>query len=516
VPLSTLDGYTSGEVWTLARALFNRESYSQRRIWFFEARAMVALMTLGLAWYIFRFAHELFGREVGLVALFFVAFNPTLIAHGRLMTTDMPVTVAMVVTLGELLRYLAGGSRDHACAAALMGGFALVAKYTGLLVIPIAGLIVVLAVLLRLGRYATATRWQALRSGLLLLTLSAATMLFVVNAAYRFEYTGATAAEMLSLPEPAPGIERGFGGDLLERHSFLTAVPSRLPIPLPYTYVFGLTSLRSHADGGHPTTFFGESMSHGHLAYFPVMLLIKTPSLILLGLLAALLELLRRRGRVSPFAFALALFAGVVLAIAMRTSINIGVRHVLPTMPVLALLGALGAVHGWRRVQPGPIRTGLVATAAALHLIGMAWSFPDYLGDFNAIAGGRRGGERVSVVGEEWGQDAARLGRELRARKIRSVYYNGSPFTARFELRRFRVTAKRISCPAMLPANATIAVSARDKSRDRRGCWRWTHGRTPLFDVDNHVFVYQTGSKPERGSPAIDGATLPPDAESSD
>jgi hypothetical protein len=30
---------------------------------------------------------------------------------------------------------------------------------------------------------------------------------------------------------------------------------------------------------------------------------------------------------------------------------------------------------------------------------------------------------------------------ELRARRIRSVYYNGSPFTARFELRRFRVAA---------------------------------------------------------------------------
>jgi hypothetical protein len=166
-------------------------------------------------------------------------------------------------------------------------------------------------------------------------------------------------------------------------------------------------------------------------------------------------------------------------------------------MPLLAVFGALGAVHTWRRLPAGRLRTAVVGSAALLHVSGMAWSFPDYLGDFNALVGGRKGGERISIVGEEWGQDASRLGRLAREHGIRQLLYNGSPFTARDELRRQRVIMKRAGCREVLPPHSYIAVSARDRARDRRGCWSWVHGRTPYFDVDNHVFVYRTGALPE-------------------
>jgi 4-amino-4-deoxy-L-arabinose transferase-like glycosyltransferase len=58
---------------------------------------MVALLSVLLAFYVYRLSRRLFGGTVGLFALGFVVLFPTLVAHGRTLTTDMPVTVAMTV-----------------------------------------------------------------------------------------------------------------------------------------------------------------------------------------------------------------------------------------------------------------------------------------------------------------------------------------------------------------------------------------------------------------------------------
>ncbi|HKU40869.1 MAG TPA: glycosyltransferase family 39 protein [Polyangiales bacterium] len=494
VDVGALPGYAAGEAWTVSKNLLGSH-YGRRRPWFFEARAMIALSCVALAFYVYRLAASLFGSRVALWALAFYALHPTLIAHGRLDTTDFPVTVAMVIAVGELVRFLRGDSRWHGVAAAFAVGAAMVTKYTGLLMVPLASCAVIAVASLRLGRYQQLSRGRALAAGAVYLSLSAAAALFVIDAAYRFERTGLTAAEMLSLPEPASGEGRGFGGDALERASILPKLPGGLPIPLPYTYVFGLAVLRAHDGVGHPTTFLGRTMRHGHPAYFPVMLLIKTPLALLIALGCAAYFALRRRGRLSLASWLLAGYALGLLLLAMRASINIGVRHVLPLMPVLCVLGALGAVQLLRALEQ---RSAQLARRVALiallgSIAGAAWSFPDYLSDFNLLVAGRLGGERISIVGEEWGQDTLRLGRALRERGVRQVYFSGDSVTSRLELARLQVTSKRLGCPKLLPSNAYVAIQARDLARHGDGCRRWAKQREPAFSIGAHVFVYQTG-----------------------
>lgn len=492
VDLQKLEGFHSGEVWTLANKLLGPH-YSKRRAWFFEARAMVAVLALALAYYVYRLGTRLFGAAVGFWALLFVVFHPTIIAHGRLVTTDMPVTLAMVITAGELASFLAGRSRWHGVAAIAAVGVGLVTKYTGLLMVPFTVLAVLATACVRAGRYRDMGWATTIRSAVLFLTLAGFGTLFIINLAYRFERTGMTAAEMLALPEPAPKEPRGFGGAVLETSSILPKLPASMPIPLPYTYVFGLSVLRAHGSDGHPTTFFGELMRHGHPAYFPVMLLIKTPLLLLSALGYAAYVGLRRRGRVSWPALLLAAYMLAMLATAMRASINIGVRHVLPMIPVMALFGGLGVVHALRSFREEQTRKRLTAGIVVVSALGMVWAFPDYLSDFNVLVAGRWGGERVSIVGEEWGQDTLRLGRALREREIDHVFFSGDSFTSKLELRRYGVKSNRLGCPNVLPNNAYVAVQARDLARHREGCMRWAVGREPTFGVNGHVFVYQTG-----------------------
>src|SRR5277367_6694008 len=58
----------------------------------FRSRMVIALFTLALALLVFFAAQEMFNRLAALVALGLFAFEPTVLAHGALVTTDMAVS----------------------------------------------------------------------------------------------------------------------------------------------------------------------------------------------------------------------------------------------------------------------------------------------------------------------------------------------------------------------------------------------------------------------------------------
>ncbi|HKU39397.1 MAG TPA: hypothetical protein VJR89_14665, partial [Polyangiales bacterium] len=253
--LTRSESYRLGQVDRVGRELLE-DHYDARRRWFFQARSGVALMAIGLAAYCYYLALQLFGPAAALCGLFFIALNPTLIAHGRVMTTDMPVTVAMTISLGELVLYLIGRARWHAATAALMFGAALITKYTALALVPLFGALGFGFAWFGLGRYAGSSRRSALRAVAVLAVCFACTGLFLINAVYGFDRTGLSVAEILQQPEPENQITRGFKGTLLERRSPLKYAPEWLRVPLPYTYFYGATSISVHDRSGHKSSFF--------------------------------------------------------------------------------------------------------------------------------------------------------------------------------------------------------------------------------------------------------------------
>jgi hypothetical protein len=189
-------------------------------------------------------------------------------------------------------------------------------------------------------------------------------------------------------------------------------------------------------------------------------------------------------------AWLLTAYAGILLLLAMRSGINIGIRHILPMLPVLGILSGAGAVHAFRAFGRSQLRTSIVACLAAAHLLGLAWCFPDYISDFNALVGGRKGGEKISIVGEEWGQDMVRLGTALQARGVRSLRYNTDTFTSGLELERFGVRVEKLNCPRKAPLTVWVGVNARERARVPE-CLTWLPTREPDIIVNNHIWVFK-------------------------
>jgi hypothetical protein len=94
----------------------------------------------------------------------------------------------------------------------------------------------------------------------------------------------------------------------------------------------------------------------------------------------------------------------VYLISAMRSNLNLGLRHVLPVYPFIFLGIGLAAEYAWRRWR----RVTKIAAAAlgAGLAVETLLAFPNYIPFFNAAAGGSRGGLRI--LGDsnlDWGQD---------------------------------------------------------------------------------------------------------------
>ncbi len=102
----------------------------------FWSRLPMLLIMLILGIYVFRWTRQLYGNQAGLIALFFYSLSPTLIAHGRLVTTDVGAAAAFIIASYHLIEWLKKPSQKNLLIAGLVFGLALLTKFSLALIIP--------------------------------------------------------------------------------------------------------------------------------------------------------------------------------------------------------------------------------------------------------------------------------------------------------------------------------------------------------------------------------------------
>jgi hypothetical protein len=230
---------------------------------------------------------------------------------------------------------------------------------------------------------------------------AALVLLLVVNVAYRFEHPALRPADRdwieVQSPAQADGIIRGIDA--------LDAV-------VPTYFLFGAWNVWQHNEHGHSNAVLGHGNDQGYWWYFPVAFALKTslPFLLLAvaGVGAACWRAARRRDRV-----ALALLVPLVgyTASAMSGHIDIGVRHVLPAYPFLALLAGAALVALARR--RGTVGRVVLGGAVAWTAVVAVAAFPTYQSHLNELACCGPGYEYLSDSNVEWGGEVDDLARYL-------------------------------------------------------------------------------------------------------
>ena len=364
----------------------------------FWSRVPAVLVTLALGWLVYAYARRLFGRRAALVAVTLYAFEPTMLAHGRVVQTAVPAAFSSLLFVYALHSSRDGPTTRRALALGGVTGLALATKFSLVVVVPVmlaaSALLFAFAPRRGLGRARVLTQ-----AG-----LAALVALLFVNAVYYFQSPPPLAGDLAYVARMSPGAA---GGVEAWWRALSKVVPSQ--------YLLGLYQVYVHNRNGHLASVLGRYGFEGWLLYFPAAFALKTTLPFLLTSAVALSWAARwlwgrREWGLLPLLGPLALYA----LLAASSRINIGVRHIIPLFPFLFILG--GALLE-RLLRSGNRRRVLLAAAALCWVVfEAARAYPHYIPYMNQLAWRRPHWYYLADSNVEWGDDVKELALYLRAR----------------------------------------------------------------------------------------------------
>jgi 4-amino-4-deoxy-L-arabinose transferase-like glycosyltransferase len=367
----------------------------------FRARLAEGTFALALALLVFEAGYQMFGPGAALLALVLTIFEPNLLAHGMLVTTDIGLSCCLFASVYAYYRYVLKPSALRLVECGVVVGLTLAVKHSGILALPILLLLSLAeATARRLGTGgfpATARRLRREVLGwvvsLLAITLISAAVLW---ALYGFRFRARP--DRLPITPPLTEFVRGLKSPLTP-HLILGLARWRL---LPESYLYGLADVLITSAGPRPMFLFGRLYPHGQWFYFPAAFLIKST----LGFLRLLFLSLSGKALGSPQLRRQVLFLSIppvfFFAASSNSGLNIGVRHILPVYPFFLLLAAGGA---WQLATRHRRWAYVVAVLAGTHVFSSWRAFPDYLAYSNEVWGGPAKTYRVITDSNvDWGQ----------------------------------------------------------------------------------------------------------------
>jgi hypothetical protein len=384
-----------------------------------RARLLFPAVLLVLGALVFCAARTLGAKALALPAALWVVLEPTAVAHAAYVHNDV---AAALTTLAAVLAWLAVLRKPTVPRAVLTGllcGVALATKFSAIALVPV---FAAAAVVFLAGR---AERTAYVGVAALSIPI-AAIALGVVTGIYKLHLRGMTGEEIETVRREHMA-KRGVPAGRVQA---VEDVAERSPALAHF--LAGLVGVLEEGSHGRGMNFLdGRLSSRGFPQYFALAWLYKTPpALVLLAALglAAAVRLARLdRTPLVLYACALALFG-----VAAFSRYNIGIRHMLPAYPLLAL----GAAAALERTFPARTARGVAWGAAALVLLETLSVHPHEISYFSVLAGGPTNGpSHLSDSNVDWGQDLWRLREELGPPprpRVSIAYFGGA--SVRFEM----------------------------------------------------------------------------------
>lgn len=429
------DQYKFGEVFFFDA---NRENHDAL---LFAARLPVILVGLLLGWVIYKWSSEAFGKKAGILSLTLYVLEPNFLAHSSLVTTDVGVAAFLTLSAYLFWKWLKNPQHDWKTITKIgaVFGFTLVSKFTGIYLLPVIASLFLFHVVnsKRSCSKNSFIKQIAACAGMLLIAI-------IVGSAF---------------------------------YGFKDAE----------TYVAGLKRVSRESGEGRNSFLFGE-YGRSWWYYFPLAFIVKMPIPTMLILLLAVFLLFRtRKGQwfdiTCMLVPALLLFAAF-----MFNKINIGFRHVLPSLPFLFVFAGSVMHHQVFSGKRNSVRifAGLMVFWLAFETIMI---YPDFLAYFNQFAGGPDGGYNYLMDSNiDWGQDLKGLKKWMDSNKVDKVtlgyFGQDNPY--------FRgINHDKLKCyetAGYLAVSVNILNGFRSEDR---ACTDWLRNYKPMDNIGHSILIYK-------------------------
>ena len=485
------------------------------------------LLTLLFGWFVFMWARALFGAKWGLFTLALFVFSPTIMAHGRLITTDIAAAFAFFIAIYYYVKLLKNPSRKNLVIAGIAFAIAQLLKFSLVLLLGFLPAITVLWILLEI-KSINIFKKDVLKAmffwNLKFFAILAITALIILPV-YQFH--------VLNYPpeKQAADIQH-----ILQNNYKFPALTDALvwmtdkPVLRAYAqYILGVTMVFMRVAGGNTTYFLGDVSNQAWLHYFPVVFLLKVPiallAFIALGFATFKLRIYRgfkviglkntlgslpQKMHDNFDEVVMLLFVLFYWFISITGNLNIGVRHVLPTFPFIYLLIA-GQMRRWLQGAPEtkntyPLtmviqiikhyvrnagKTIVIAILLVWYVLSFVGVYPHFIAYFNEFAGGPSNGYKYVVDSNlDWGQDLRRLAKFVEEKNIDRIkvdYFGGG------DVKYYLGDTAEIWHADNGETTGWLAVSATFRQTSLGNPWAsyaWLDQYEPVAKIGYSIFVY--------------------------
>ena len=227
------------------------------------ARVPMMLLTVLFGLLFFWWARKQYGEKPALLALAFFALSPTLLAHGRYVTTDVAAAFGFFIGIATFLAFLKNPSWKTAAIAGIAFGIAQLLKFSLFLLAPFYGILTIIWFLI-FKEYSYALR---VTGHSLLIFLIGLILIWLVYIPHVWNYPQERQLRDADFILGSFGFRPAVEFDLwLIKHEITRPLGQ---------YLLGLLMVFQRAAGGNTTYFLGEVSAAGWRHYFPIVYFLK-------------------------------------------------------------------------------------------------------------------------------------------------------------------------------------------------------------------------------------------------
>ncbi len=484
------------------------------------AKLPVLILFILSAILVFKWSRKLYGDRGGIIALILFSFSPTVLAHARLVTTDIAALFGVLIATYYFIDYLKAPNRKNFIIASLIFGLALLTKFSTFLLVPFFGLLALIYGFMNTSHGFWNKTWGAVRTAILTVLIFAVGFVAVVWPIYYFHTYNYPAEKQHS---DTSSILASYGNRLFADP--VVWASDKPIIRAAGQYGLGLLMVTQRSVGGNTVYFLGDVERFGWRHYFPVVYFIKESlawwGFVLIALLMLGWQMRRpsresfRRGRdfvKKHFTeFAMLLWLLIYWSISIRSTLNIGVRHLLPIFPFTIILvsGQISRLSETARAKSKKAFTAFIITISALtgwYVYETVSVHPFYLSYFNQTVGGPSGGYRFVVDSNlDWGQDLVRFSNWVKENNIPKIefdyfgwadpqYYMGSTYE-RLWASKYRDAQDFVAnnqTDGWLAVSATFLQGSQGpEDIPNEINYLWLKSYEPLGTIGNSIFIYR-------------------------
>lgn len=493
--------------------------------------ALAVFLGAVIAWWAWR----LRGPIAGVVAVAAFCLDPNFLAHAPLIKNDVSITLVFFLLMASIWLIGERATIPRLASVMLLIAVALTTKFSGVLALPMLGIALFCRILIDRPwpflKWTLSARVHRLAAAIGLFLAAIIVGYVGIWACYGFRF-GPTSDAREQFVFHSADYNCGVGELLLELdptpvypsdrqlHEWVSTIwkPSMTVRAihaankshfLPQSWLFGF--LYTYGTSLYRRTFLcGTIGVVGWWYYFPAAMAFKTPLATLAGLaLAATIWFLGLRQKNST-RDAWAICAGIIgpalyMAVAMRSHLNIGLRHVFPVYPFLfVFLGVICARCFARR----PRTTGWIGGILFVGLVVETLSaYPNYIPFFNIAAGGSRGGlALLSDSNIDWGQDLPALARWQQEHPDHQLYLCqfGLPDPRYYGIHYIEMDGSEFPQPDQTAASglppvyaiSAVALQGTYMTRGQLAFYRRFEKQQPIAVLNGTIYLYDAPPPP--------------------